>query len=96
MSIGPSNWSRSISNFDITFTQHQKPLDGLRWKFQWLDFRRSEVIFGDFEIGFNIGKSKVRVRFHCLTVRSFYILDMFEIYFGYDYPLCIISNISKI
>ena len=54
-------------------------MDGLRWKFKWLDFRRSEVIFGDFEIGFNIGKFKVRVRFHWLTVRSFYILDMFEI-----------------
>ena len=38
-----------------------------------------EVIFGDFEIGFSIGKFKVRVCFHCLTVRSFYILDMFEI-----------------
>ena len=47
--------------------------------FQWLDFRSSEVIFGDFEICFSIGKFKVRVRFHCLTVRSFYILDMFEI-----------------
>ena len=44
-----------------------------------MDFRRSEVIFGDFEIGFSIGKFKVRVRLHCLTVSSFYILDIFEI-----------------
>ena len=37
------------------------------------------IVFGDFEIGFSIGKFKVRVCFHCLTVRSFYILDMIEI-----------------
>ena len=42
-------------------------------------FVNQKLFFGDFEIGFNIGKFKVRVCFHCLTVRSFYILDMFEI-----------------
>ena len=30
-----------------------------------------KLFFGDFEIGFSIGKFKVRVLFHCLTVRSF-------------------------
>ena len=38
-----------------------------------------KLFFRDFEIDFSIGKFEVRVRFHCLTVRSFYILDMFEI-----------------
>ena len=42
-------------------------------------FVDQKLFFGDFEIGFSIGKFKVRVHFHCLTVRSFYILDMFEI-----------------
>ena len=42
-------------------------------------FVDQKLFFGDFEIGFNIGKFKVRVCFHCLPVRSFSILDMFEI-----------------
>ena len=42
-------------------------------------FVDQKLFFGDFEIGFSIGKFKVRVCFHCLTVRSFYSLDMFEI-----------------
>ena len=42
-------------------------------------FVDQKLFFGDFEIGFSIGKFEVRVRFYCLTVRSFYILDMFEI-----------------
>ena len=42
-------------------------------------FVDQKLFFGDFEIGFSIGKFEVRVRFHCLTVRSLYILDMFEI-----------------
>ena len=42
-------------------------------------FIDQKLFFGDFEISFSIGKFKVRACFHCLTVRSFYILDMFEI-----------------
>ena len=42
-------------------------------------FVDQKLFFGDFEIDFSIGKFEVRVRFHFLTIRSFYILDMFEI-----------------
>ena len=42
-------------------------------------FLDQKLFFRDFAIDFSIGKFKVRVRFRCLTVKSFYILDMFEI-----------------
>ena len=59
MSIGPSNRGRSISNFDITFYSTPETTG-------WSPIEISMVglCFGDFEIGFNIGKFKVRVRFH--------------------------------
>ena len=84
MSIGPSNRGRSISNFDITF---YSTLETTGWSpdrnFNGWIFVDQKLFFEDFEIGFSIGKFKVRVCLFFLTVRSFLILDMFEIIYRY-------------